>query len=85
MLLIFRMGRPDIFPVTDYGVRKGFALIFQRIPKNRALAAADLPTADVLHKRGKKWAPFRSVASWYLWRACDLAKTTSTAGRSSRD
>jgi DNA-3-methyladenine glycosylase II len=85
MLLIFRMGRPDIFPVTDYGVRKGFALTFQRIPKNRALAAADLPTADVLHKRGKKWAPFRSVASWYLWRACDLAKTTSTAGRSSRD
>jgi len=85
MLLIFRLGRPDVLPVTDYGVRKGFALTFQRIPKNRALAAADLPKADVLLKRGKKWAPFRSVASWYLWRACDLAKTTPSAGRSNRD
>ena len=82
MLLIFRMGRPDVFPVTDYGVRKGFALTFQRIPKSRALAAADLPKADVLLKRGKKWAPFRSVASWYLWRACDLAKGTEPSGRS---
>ncbi len=84
MLLIFRMGRPDVFPVTDYGVRKGFALTFQRIPKTRALAAADLPKPEVLLKRGKKWAPFRSVASWYLWRACDLAKSAPPAGRSSR-
>jgi len=83
MLLIFRMGRPDVFPVTDYGVRKGFALTFQRLPKTRPLAAADLPKPDVLLKRGKRWAPFRSVASWYLWRACDLAKTTAPAGRSS--
>ena len=36
MLLIFRMGRPDVFPVTDYGVRKGFALTFQRLPKTRS-------------------------------------------------
>jgi DNA-3-methyladenine glycosylase II len=82
MLLIFRLGRPDVFPVSDYGVRKGFALTFQKLPKTRALAAADLPKADVLLKRGKKWAPFRSVASWYLWRACDLAKRTAPAGRS---
>jgi DNA-3-methyladenine glycosylase II len=82
MLLIFRMGRPDVFPVSDYGVRKGFALTFQKIPKTRALAAADLPKADVLLRRGKKWTPFRSVASWYLWRACDLAKGTAPAGRS---
>jgi len=73
MLLIFRLGRPDILPVTDYGVRKGFALTFQRVPKNRPLAAADLPKADVLIKRAKRWTPYRSVASWYLWRACDLA------------
>jgi DNA-3-methyladenine glycosylase II len=85
MLLIFRMGRPDVFPVTDYGVRKGFALTFQRLPKSRALAAADLPKPEVLLKRGKKWAPFRSVASWYLWRACDLAKNTPPTGRSSRE
>jgi DNA-3-methyladenine glycosylase II len=85
MLLIFRMGRPDVFPVTDYGVRKGFALTFQRLPKTRALEAADLPKPEVLLKRGKKWAPFRSVASWYLWRACDLAKTTPPSGRSFRE
>jgi len=84
MLLIFRLGRPDVLPVTDYGVRKGFALTFQRVPKSRALAAEDLPKADVLLKRGKKWAPFRSVASWYLWRACDLAKKTAPEGRSAR-
>src|ERR1019366_6730808 len=85
MLLIFRMGRPDVFPVTDYGVRKGFALTFQRLPKTRALEAADLPKSEVLLKRGKKWAPFRSVASWYLSRACDLAKGTQPAGRSIRE
>jgi DNA-3-methyladenine glycosylase II len=82
MLLIFRMGRPDVLPVSDYGVRKGFALTFMRLPKTRALAAADLPKADVLLRRGKRWAPFRSVASWYMWRACDLAKGTAPAGRS---
>jgi DNA-3-methyladenine glycosylase II len=82
MLLIFRMGRPDVFPVSDYGVRKGFALTFLRLPKTRALAAEDLPKPEVLLKRGKRWAPFRSVASWYLWRACDLAKNTAPAGRS---
>jgi DNA-3-methyladenine glycosylase II len=73
MLLIFRLGRPDILPVSDYGVRKGFALTFQRIPKTRPLAAADLPKADILVQRAKRWAPYRSVASWYMWRACDLA------------
>jgi len=71
MLLIFRLGRPDVFPVTDYGVRKGFALTFQKIPKTRALTADDLPKADVMLKRAKKWSPYRSVASWYMWRACD--------------
>ena len=72
MLLIFRLGRPDVFPVTDYGVRKGFALTFQKIPKTRALKAEDLPKADVMLKRAKKWSPYRSVATWYMWRACDL-------------
>lgn len=83
MLLIFRLGRPDVLPATDYGVRKGFALTFQRVLKTRPLAAEDLPKPEVLFKRGKRWAPFRSVASWYLWRACDLAKNTAPAGRSS--
>jgi DNA-3-methyladenine glycosylase II len=80
MLLIFRLGRPDVLPVTDYGVRKGYALTFLKLPKTRPVEAADLPKPDVLFRRGRKWAPFRSVASWYLWRACDLAKATNAAG-----
>jgi DNA-3-methyladenine glycosylase II len=81
MLLIFRMGRPDVLPVTDYGVRKGFLLTFMRVPKSRQIEAADLPKPDVIFKRGQRWAPFRSVASWYLWRACDLARGTPSSGR----
>lgn len=83
MLLIFRLGRPDVLPFTDYGVRKGFALTFMRIPKTRRLEAGDLPKPGALLKRGKLWAPFRSVASWYLWRACDLARSGPPSGRSS--
>lgn len=77
MLLIFRLGRPDVLPVTDYGVRKGYALTFMRVPKSRPIAAEDLPKADVVTKRGERWRPFRSVASWYMWRACDLVKSSS--------
>src|SRR5579863_4842651 len=85
MLLIFRLGRPDVLPVTDYGVRKGYALTFQRVPKSRPLKAEDLPKPDVLFRRGQRWKPYRSVASWYLWRACDLARGTPGGGRSSKD
>ena len=74
MLLIFRLGRPDVFPVDDYGVRKGFALTFGKLKPTDKVTPMDLPKADVMHRRGKKWQPWRSVASWYLWRACDLAK-----------
>jgi DNA-3-methyladenine glycosylase II len=81
MLLIFRMGRPDVLPVTDYGVRKGYALTFMRVPKSRAIEAGDLPKPDVVFNRGQRWAPFRSVASWYLWRACDLARNAPPSGR----
>ncbi|MGA3262773.1 MAG: DNA-3-methyladenine glycosylase 2 family protein [Terracidiphilus sp.] len=85
MLLIFRLGRPDVLPATDYGVRKGYALTFLRVPRTRPLEAADLPRPEVLLKRGKRWAPFRSVASWYLWRACDLAKSTALPRRSGKE
>lgn len=84
MLLIFRLGRPDVLPVTDYGVRKGYALTFMRVPKSRPLAADDLPKPDVVFRRGQRWAPYRSVASWYLWRACDLAKSTQPTGQLGR-
>ena len=62
MFLIFRLGRPDVLPVDDFGIRKGFALAFglREQPKPKQLAAY-----------GERWAPFRTVASWYLWRTAD--------------
>jgi DNA-3-methyladenine glycosylase II len=72
MLLIFRMGRPNVLPVSDYGVRKGFALTFGKLRPGDPVTAADLPAPDVMRRRAERWHPWRSVASWYLWRACDL-------------
>jgi 3-methyladenine DNA glycosylase/8-oxoguanine DNA glycosylase len=65
MLLLFRLGRPDVLPLGDLGVRKGFARTFNR----RALL-----DPLVLHRRAERWRPYRSVASWYLWRALDLER-----------
>lgn len=62
MLLIFRLGRPDVLPLGDYGVRKGFAAAYRR---------PELPTPAELARAGERWAPYRSVASWYLWRAAE--------------
>jgi DNA-3-methyladenine glycosylase II len=77
MFLIFRLGRPDVFPVGDYGVRKGFALTFQGLKPSQKVTPDLLPKPEVMMKRGKKWGPWHSVASWYLWRACDLAKPSA--------
>src|SRR6201996_7402588 len=74
MLLIFRLGRPNVLPVDDYGVRKGFALTFGKLKPTDKVTPMDLPKPDVMHRRAKKWQPWCSIASWYLWRACDLAK-----------
>jgi DNA-3-methyladenine glycosylase II len=73
MLLIFRLGRPNVLPVDDYGVRKGFALTFGKLKPTDKVTPADLPKPDVMRRRAKRWEPWCSVASWYLWRACDLA------------
>jgi DNA-3-methyladenine glycosylase II len=73
MLLMFRLGRPDVLPVDDYGVRKGFALSFQGLKPTQKVTPDLLPKPDVMLRRAKRWEPWRSVASWYLWRACDLA------------
>ena len=62
MLLIFKLGRTDVLPVTDYGVRKGFAVTYK---------LKDLPSAAELLAHGEKWRPYRSFAAWYLWRALD--------------
>src|SRR5271168_3213378 len=74
MFLIFRLGRPNVLPVSDYGVRKGFALTFGKLKPTDKVTPMDLPKPDIMIKRAKKWQPWSSVASWYLWRACDLAK-----------
>jgi DNA-3-methyladenine glycosylase II len=81
MMLIFRLGRADVLPTGDYGVRKGFALTFGKLKpftdgKPTKVIPADLPTAAEMERRAKKWQPWRSVASWYLWRACGLASGT---------
>jgi DNA-3-methyladenine glycosylase II len=73
MMLIFRLGRPDVFPTTDYGVRKGFALTFQGLKPGTKVTPDLLPKPDVMERRARKWHPWCSIASWYLWRACDLA------------
>ncbi|MHB8303338.1 MAG: DNA-3-methyladenine glycosylase family protein [Acidobacteriaceae bacterium] len=73
MLLMFRMGRPNVLPVSDYGARKGFALTFGKLRPGQPVAPADLPTPAWMERRAVRWDPWRSVASWYLWRACDLA------------
>jgi len=65
MLLIFKLGRPDVLPVDDYGVRKGFMLAYRK---------RDLPKPAALLAHGERWRPYRSVAAWYMWRAIDLAK-----------
>jgi len=63
MLMMFRLGRPDILPATDLGVRKGFSMLYE---KN------ELPLPKELLEYGERWRPYRSVASWYLWRVLDL-------------
>lgn len=79
MFLIFRMGRPDVLPVSDYGIRKGFALTFGKLKPTDKVTPADLPKPAEMEKRAKKWHPWCSVASWYLWRACDLAAAAKAA------
>lgn len=62
MLLMFRLGRRDVMPSTDYGVQKGYQKVFRKkaLPKPKELAAAS-----------ERWKPHRTMAAWYLWRALD--------------
>jgi methylated-DNA-[protein]-cysteine S-methyltransferase len=62
MYLIFVLGRPDVLPSDDYGVRKGFAHVYRR---------KSLPAPKDLEAFGERWRPYRTAASWYLWRALD--------------
>jgi DNA-3-methyladenine glycosylase II len=65
MLLMFQLRRPDVLPVDDFGVRYGFRL---------AYGLRKMPAPKVLAMFGERWAPHRSAAAWYLWRAVDLAR-----------
>jgi len=78
MLLIFRLGRMDVLPLDDFGVRKGFQRTY-RLP--------DMPTKQQVLKKGERWKPWRSIASWYLWRAAEgqpALKAKSGADKSSK-
>lgn len=73
MLLIFTLGRPDVLPVDDFGVREGY----------RILAGLDVqPKPKVLAEIGRAWAPHRSLATWYLYRAVEDARRQAPVSRS---
>jgi DNA-3-methyladenine glycosylase II len=65
MLLIFQLGRPDVLPVDDFGVRNGFRIAYGR---------RSMPMPKEVRRFGERWKPYRTAAAWYLWRAADRAK-----------
>jgi DNA-3-methyladenine glycosylase II len=69
MFLIFRLGRPDVLPIHDLGVKKGWSITYgkKHMPKPKELLAF-----------GERWRPYRTVASWYMWRACQRAGQAAT-------
>jgi DNA-3-methyladenine glycosylase II len=68
MLLIFQLGRPDVLPVDDFGVRNGFRIVYDR---------RSMPKPNEVLRYGERWKPYRTAASWYLWRAADRTKAGS--------
>lgn len=65
MFLMFQLGRPDVWPTGDYGVRKGWAIVHGR--------PDTLPTPSELEAAGEAYRPYRSTAAWYCWRAVDVS------------
>jgi DNA-3-methyladenine glycosylase II len=76
MMLMFRLGRPDVLPVDDLGIRKGA----QRVDKLETM-----PTPKELLARGERWGPYRTYASQYLWRIADFAAEAKTPTKRSQD
>lgn len=69
MFLMFQLGRPDVLPVHDYGLRRGFQHVYK---------LDDVPKPQAVLEYGERWRPYRSIASWYLWRAAEqMAKAKS--------
>lgn len=66
MFLIFVLGRLDVFPVDDLGIRKAM---------QRAYGYKRLPAPATLHRHARKWIPYRTIATWYLWRSLDVVVT----------
>ena len=72
MLLIATLGRPDVLPVDDFGIREGYRVLY---------GLAEMPKPRTLSAIGEAWAPWRSHAAWYLWRAADAAKSLREQSR----
>lgn len=72
MILMFTLGRPDVLPVDDYGIRLGYKMAYGK---------RTLPKAKTLARYGEIWAPYRTTASWYLWRAVDMERAGRNAGK----
>jgi DNA-3-methyladenine glycosylase II len=78
MFLIFRLGRPDVLPIHDLGVKKGWSVAYGK---------KHMPTPRELLKFGERWRPYRTIASWYMWRAFEragYAKTNKIKARKAR-
>jgi DNA-3-methyladenine glycosylase II len=69
MFLIFRLGRPDVLPIHDLGVKKGWSVVYGK---------KHMPTPKELLAFGERWRPYRTVASWYMWRAFEKAGYATT-------
>jgi DNA-3-methyladenine glycosylase II len=74
MLLIFQLGRPDVLPAEDFGVRNGFRVVF-------GLPETPKPKEVLAH--GERWRPFRTAAAWYLWRAWERPEVAAEGGKAS--
>ena len=69
MFLIFRLGRPDVLPIHDLGVKKGWSVTYSK---------KHMPTPKELLAFGERWRPYRTIASWYMWRAFERAGHATT-------
>ena len=75
MFLMFRLGRPDVLPIRDLGIQKGFQHVY---------GLADTPKPQDILEHGERWRPYRSIASWYLWRAVDQKNAKKSAANKSK-
>lgn len=75
MFLMFRLGRPDVLPELDLGVRKAIRIAYR---------TRGLPTTERVHRIGKCWAPYRTIASWYLWASIDMKDSLPVERKAAR-